>query len=203
MSLLEWRASQELRVSTATQIANLAYRRGAFQLLTQCVHFLSVHLVCVQSTGYLADIEPAVSDLVLDLNEKSQAPQSRAMPALLTRGKRRQVTVVLGSQSESALPTYNKQIPYMAGHTAVVGDGGHMFVLGGVNRHQYTSLKHVLVSNRCAMRMQRGVAVSSCVTVCAYCVGFHRRMTLFQACGQNWQALAHRLISASTTVLQD
>jgi hypothetical protein len=64
MALLEWRAGKELEVSVATQIANLAYRRGAHQLLAQCVRFLALHLMCVQATGAVSDVEPAVSDMV-------------------------------------------------------------------------------------------------------------------------------------------
>lgn len=64
MTLLEARVGRMLEVSTATQIANLAYRRNAAQLLNQSIHFLASHLVCVQSTAALADVEPAVAELV-------------------------------------------------------------------------------------------------------------------------------------------
>jgi hypothetical protein len=64
MALLEWRAGKELEVSVATQIANLAHRRRAQQLLSQCVRFLALHLMCVQATGAVSDVEPAVSDMV-------------------------------------------------------------------------------------------------------------------------------------------
>ena len=53
-----------MEVSSATQIANLAYRSNAEQLLERAIHFLAAHLVCVRSTGSVADIEPAVADLV-------------------------------------------------------------------------------------------------------------------------------------------
>jgi hypothetical protein len=78
------------------------------------------------------------------MQEKSLAPQSRRPPLLSTAVDAKHPVIVNG-QSEAALPNFPRQVPHLSGHVAVVGDGGHMFVLGGVNRHQYASLKYIPV----------------------------------------------------------
>lgn len=89
---------------------------------------------------------------VLALHEQSLAPQYRGFPdlalprsALPSSSLSSSSSSAGASQTEAALPTWHKQVPYMSGHGALIGDGGHMFVLGGVNRHQYTSLRFPLV----------------------------------------------------------
>jgi hypothetical protein len=81
------------------------------------------------------------SPQVLTLNESSRYPQSSSPPTPSSSFP----AVLCGSQSEAALPSYPHQIPYMSGHCAALGENGHLHVLGGVNRHQYSSLKYPLV----------------------------------------------------------
>ncbi|CAM9810480.1 unnamed protein product [Chrysoparadoxa australica] len=133
-TLVEWECQVLVNNETVVALVSMANRQGASQLLAYCVHYLSTHLDVVTALHGPGCLTESVRSSALQLRNSCTFP-------IGSRNKE-------ADDSDTEGPTCQGPttfIPTMTGHSCSSVMHGALLVVGGGNKNQFHSCRHVLM----------------------------------------------------------